>query len=192
MKNLLKPVLVIATLFVTGCAHQIQISPNLTQLEESENKSDAVVGYYIAKEEKNRKVVTPGGGGDKITYTPYKDTEAALHKVLSGKFKNVWTVASLDDKKFIEEQNISLIFIPKIVTDSSSKSLMTWPATDFTFNLTIKALDKAGNLVWDKTVTGKGHAEFKEFVKDFGLSAHRASEEAFKKLAVELNNSAKL
>ena len=78
--------------------------------------------------------------------------------------------------------------MPEIETNSSSDSLMTWPATDFSIKLTCKAIDANGELVWEKTVESAGHAEFDEFKSDFSLSARRASEQAINLLVEELNN----
>jgi hypothetical protein len=171
----------------TGCAHQIEINPDMANINQVENKSEKVVGYYIAEENKTKKVTTPGGGGDKITYQPYRDIESAFYTVLANKYKDVYSVKSLSESDFINEKGISLIFVPEIETNSSSDSLMTWPATDFTIKLTCKAMAANGELVWEKTVESAGHAEFDEFKSDFSLSARRASEQAINLLVEEFD-----
>ncbi|AWB58748.1 hypothetical protein [Colwellia sp. Arc7-D] len=188
MKIYIQSIIVLLALLVTGCAHQIEINPDMANINQAENKSEKIVGYYISDENKKKKVTSPGGGGDKITYLPYSDLESAFYTALSSKYKDVYSVKSLDESDFINEKGISLIFVPEIETNSSSDSLMTWPATDFSIKLICKAIDANGELVWEKTVESAGHAEFDEFKSDFSLSARRASEQAINLLVEELNN----
>ncbi|MFT6248177.1 MAG: hypothetical protein ACJAUY_000349 [Cognaticolwellia sp.] len=188
MKIYIQSIIVLLALLVTGCAHQIEINPDMANINQAENKSEKIVGYYISDENKKKKVTSPGGGGDKITYLPYSDLESAFYTALSSKYKDVYSVKSLDESDFINEKGISLIFVPEIETNSSSDSLMTWPATDFSIKLTCKAINANGKLVWEKTVESAGHAEFDEFKSDFSLSARRASEQAINLLVEELNN----
>jgi hypothetical protein len=188
VKIYIQSIIVLLALLVTGCAHQIEINPDMANINQAENKSEKIVGYYISDENKKKKVTSPGGGGDKITYLPYSDLESAFYTALSSKYKDVYSVKSLDESDFINEKGISLIFVPEIETNSSSDSLMTWPATDFSIKLTCKAINANGELVWEKTVESAGHAEFDEFKSDFSLSARRASEQAINLLVEELNN----
>ena len=188
MKTYIQSIVVLLALLITGCAHQIEINPDMANINQVENKSDKIVGYFISEENKKKKVTTPGGGGDKISYLPYSDLESAFYTALSNKYKDVYSVKSLDGSSFIKEKGISLIFVPEIETDSSSDSIMTWPATDFSIKLTCKAISASGDLVWEKTIESAGHAEFDEFKSDFSLSARRASEQAINLLVEELNN----
>ncbi|MEH6593943.1 MAG: hypothetical protein V7736_00170 [Colwellia polaris] len=188
MKTYIQSIVVLLALLITGCAHQIEINPDMANIKQVENKSDKIVGYFISEENKKKKVTTPGGGGDKISYLPYSDLESAFYTALSNKYKDVYSVKSLDESSFIKEKGISLIFVPEIETDSSSDSIMTWPATDFSIKLTCKAISASGDLVWEKTIESAGHAEFDEFKSDFSLSARRASEQAINLLVEELNN----
>jgi hypothetical protein len=188
VKIYIQSIIVLLALLITGCAHQIEINPDMANINQAENKSEKIVGYYISDENKKKKVTSPGGGGDKITYLPYSDLESAFYTALSSKYKDVYSVKSLDESDFINEKGISLIFVPEIETNSSSDSLMTWPATDFSIKLTCKAINANGELVWEKTVESAGHAEFDEFKSDFSLSARRASEQAINLLVEELNN----
>lgn len=180
-------------LLVSACAHNIQINPDLNTLrsETPQGKINSAVGYYISDENKQLKVTTPGGGGDKISYHPYKDSEGALNTILSDLFVDVFTIEDLNDKAFLEEKKIAYIFKPEISTNSSSDSIFTWPATDFTMNLTCEALDANGNAVWLKTVKGEGEAEFSEFAGDFGVSGRRATQDAFIKMKHEIFTSNK-
>ncbi len=187
MNILLRSLIVLVAVLATGCAHQIEINPDMEKIIQAENKSEKIVGYYISAANKAKKVTTPGGGGDKITYQPYRDIESAFYTALSSKYKDVYSVKSLSESDFIKEKSIELIFVPEIETNSSSDSMMTWPATDFTIKLTCKAMAASGELVWEKTIESSGHAEFDEFKNDFSLSARRASEQVINSLIEELN-----
>ncbi len=178
-------------IILTGCAHSIQVNPDLAKLRniESASASDKTVAYYISKENLAAEVITPGGGGDNVKYKPYADTQGALNTVLLKKFAKVYSVESLEDKAFIKEKGISYIFVPHLVTNSSSSSLVTWPPTEFTIKLECNALDENGNTVWGAIVNSTGNAKYSEFKKDFSLSARRASENAFTTFLQELDQS---
>ena len=160
--------------------------PNTDAFVESEKRINKAVGYHISAQDRQHIVKTPGGGGDKVTYTPYKDTESILFTVLSNKFKDVYLVKSLEDASFIKDNEIKLIFIPKIITNSSSESAFTWPPTKFIVDLTVKAVNAKGDVVWEKQVKKTGEAEYDEFKGDFSLSARRATEQAFIQLANDI------
>lgn len=191
MKNILRVVMAILVIFLYGCAHPYVITPELSALDRKDvtqiNKS---VGYYISPENRAKEVITPGGGGDKVQYTPYKDIEPAMQKMLSNLFTQVHILKSPDDKQFISANNIAFIFIPKAETDSSSTGTFTWPPTDFTLNLECAALDASGKTIWQKNFIGKGHAEYDEFKHDFQLAARRASLKVFSELQREINSTA--
>ena len=174
-----------------GCSHQIQLSPDLDALRgsNSSTKIDKNVGYYVSRLDKEVAVVTPGGGGDNVKYYPYKDTEAALNIILGKIFHKVYAIPSLKDKAYIAEKNISYIFKPKIRTNSRSESILTWPPTHFTMDLTCVAISPAGDTVWSKKVSAEGIAEFDEFKSNFSLSASRASEKAFKLMLKEIDSA---
>ena len=183
MKNI---TLALFIALLSRCAHQIQLTSPIDKFVESSNKLNHVVGYHISEQDRVKMVTTPGGGGDKVTYAPYKDTEIALYSVLANKFKDVYLVKSLNDSSFINEKEIKFVFIPKIITHSSSSSLFTWPPTSFTIELTTKAINSKGDTVWQTKVSETGKAEFSEFKSDFSLSARRATEQTFQKLAEQL------
>jgi hypothetical protein len=180
---------IIALVFFSGCAHNIKLTPDLAKLRsvESNSKIEKNVAYYISAEDKVKVVTTPGGGGDKVTYKPYADSESALNTVLSKVFSRVYSINSMENKSYINEKEISFIFVPTIITNSSSSSAFTWPPTDFTISLSCKAIDSEGETIWDKTLESKGNAEFSEFKSDFSLAARRASETVFVKLLEELS-----
>ena len=52
-------------------------------------------------------VVTPGGGGDKISYQPYRDIETAFYKMLTNVFGNVTKLKTPKDADAISRrQNV--------------------------------------------------------------------------------------
>lgn len=183
--------MVLAIVFVaifSGCAHKITIAPDNERINttlEIKQKSYSI-GYFI--DDINTTVITEGGGGDKVTYQPYKETESALVSVLSKHFNKVYKIENLGNKDFINKNNLKLIFTYKILTYSSSQSIFTWPPTNFIITLTCEAVDKDANIIWKDIIKDEGNAEFDEFKNDFSLSAKRASENVFKKLLIELNN----
>lgn len=187
MKQLKSFVIITAIAVLSGCAHPIKMNPNTDSFVSSGKQINASVGYHISDEDRKKIVTTPGGGGDKVTYSPYKDTETILFTVLLNKFKDVYLVKSLEDNSFIKENEIKLIFIPKIITQSSSSSAFTWPPTTFVIDLTVEALDSRGVVVWKKQIKKTGEAEFDEFKADSSLSARRAVEQAFLQLAKDID-----
>ncbi|HJW81445.1 MAG TPA: hypothetical protein VJ396_04300 [Acidiferrobacterales bacterium] len=173
---------------ITGCAHPIVISPDVSNLERNKRAQPIAknVAYYISPEARAKAVETPGGGGDKVSYFPYKDIETSFYKMLSNVFNNVTLLNSPNDVAAINKQAIKYVITPDITTDSSSPSPFTWPPTKFTMNLTCKISDASGKLVSSIVVVGEGNAEFDEFKSDFALSAKRASLDALTKMQARL------
>jgi hypothetical protein len=169
-----------------GCAHSIVITPDASKLTQVTKQSTNKVGYYISDEERARKVITPGGGGDKVEYAPYKELESGIYRVLNNVFSSVDQLKSESDKTYIADKKINFVLRPSITTNSSSSSLLTWPPTMFEVTIEIKATDSSGKVVWQDKVTGKGNAEFSEFKSDFSLAAKRASEAALVELQRKL------
>lgn len=193
MKRLYLLLLSLPLILLVGCSHPMVITPYIQNLPiENDKKVNKNVGYFISEADRTKRVTTPGGGGDEVEYSPYKDIESALHKILINVYKDAYKLNSATDTNEIKDKNISYVFIPKMVTHSSSESFLTWPPTDFSIELTTKALNDKGQQVWSNKTTGKGHAEYEEFTSDFSLSARRASEEVFKKLQKEIQSSKEL
>jgi len=182
-----------AVLLGGGCAHQINITPPLNTLDAGGvAKIDKVVGYYISSADRSKEVETPGGGGDKVKYLPYRESEPALKHVLSNLFSRVVEIPSLDDKGFISSNNVAYVFVPVIATDSASDSAFTWPPTRFTVTVDCRAVDPAGATIWQTKVSGQGYAEFSEFRHDMSLSARRASRNVFLRLQQEISAAKEL
>ena len=75
-------------LVLFGCAHPINMNPDLARIEAAGLKVvDMQVGYHISDASKAVEVTTPGGGGDKVRYFPYRDLEPGFYKALGEVFK---------------------------------------------------------------------------------------------------------
>jgi hypothetical protein len=174
----------VAMLFAAvGCAHSITITPDIGSISASGiNRIDKNVGYYISPEDLALQVVTPAGGGDKVKYFPYKESEPALKQLLSNVFREVHPLKSPGDAAFIASKNISYVFIPVITTDSSSRSSWIWPPSDFTVTLRCRATDAAGGAVWETTVAGEAHMRLPDVSRDHSLAGKEAVKNAFSEL----------
>jgi hypothetical protein len=178
-----------ALVLVTGCAHPISMAPDMKAVPESTAKIHKKVGYFISAEDLAKEVISPGGGGDKVKYLPYKDLETGLYKAFSQVFDGVVKLKSADDKASIGDQGLNLVIKPTLSTTSFSDSAFTWPPTQFTVDITCVVTDAKGTEVTRLTSQGKGAATFSEFTSDFSLSAKRASQEALAKLVRDLSAS---
>ncbi|BBB25984.1 hypothetical protein [Amphritea japonica] len=168
---------------VVGCAHPINITQLDDQADYAGDKVSKTVAYVITDAQKQEEVISAGGGGDKVSYYPYRDLEKTIRSVLGSVYDDVYAINSTTDFKAIESNNIQLIYVPVISTSSSSESMFTWPPTKFTVNLSCSVNDEKGQNVANVTVSGEGAAEFSEFKNDFGLSARRASTDLGNKFA---------
>ena len=169
---------------LSGCAHPINISPDLASLSSnsSAEKIDKKITYYFT-EDLEKEVTTPGGGGDSVKYKPYKELDIGIYKVLSDKFKNVEVL-----KKSGEKVNADYSAEITISTNSSSSSAFTWPPTLFGVNISAEFANLQSGLKEKISVSGEGRAEFSEFKSNFNLSAKRASEDVLGKLSAALSN----
>ncbi|MET0084366.1 MAG: hypothetical protein ABW079_15270 [Sedimenticola sp.] len=194
MKYLRTLLCLIAIIAITGCAHPITIGPNIENIQPHADipAIEKNAGYTIPDSLRKEAVTTPGGGGDKVTYYPYKDIETSFYKMLSNTFDDVTVLKSSDDTAAIIQHEVDYIITPHITTDSSSPSAFTWPPTDFTVHLSCIIADIEGNVIASPSVTGTGHAEYEEFKSDFSLSGKRATEDALKKMQTKLLTLPKL
>lgn len=178
-------------LLLTGCAHPISLTPDLAKIPPASSKIAKTAGYVIAETNRWREVTTPGGGGDKVRYFPYRDLEPGFRKVLSEVFDKVAKLSGPDDAA-IAAQNVSLVITPTITTTSSSSSALTWPPTSFTIELNCAVLDARGQPVTQIKSQGEGRATFDEFKHEFALAARRAAEDALENLVKALAASPEL
>jgi hypothetical protein len=176
--------IIIVAAFVSGCAHPITINPDFSKMERDATQQpiNKSVGYFIAPAVRDLPVETPGGGGDKVSYLPYRDLEPAIYKMLSNVFASVTRLAAATGDPAVQKNNLVLIVTPKITTTSSSSSALTWPPTTFGVELSLDVADATGKPVMNYKSLGEGKAEFSEFKADYALSARRASQDALLKM----------
>jgi hypothetical protein len=179
--------------FLAGCAHPINMRPDVSLIQAGgAQKINKVAGYHISDANLALEVTTPGGGGDKVRYFPYRDVEAGFYKALSETFTKVSKIANPKDTAALNAAGINLLITPEITTTSYSPSPFTWPPTQFTVTLDCQVVDASGKELTRVKVTGTGKAEFDEFKANFSLSAVRASEDALKQLMAKLRETAVL
>lgn len=170
----------------SGCAHPISLSGNASVVAGTAGtKIDRKVGLAITEDMRKREVIGPGGGGDKVSYQPYRDMETGLYVALSEVFAGVSRVTGPADPK-VQADGLHYVVTPSISSTSYSPSLLTWPPTVFTIELTCTVADAQNRRVAEVKVQGEGRAEFDEFKADTSLSARRASEDVLKKLVKAL------
>jgi hypothetical protein len=184
----------LTALLAGGCAHPINLTADAGAVANvaAASKIDRKVGLVVTDEQRKREVITPGGGGDKVSYFPYRDLEAGLYFTLANSFTSVSRISGSADPK-VAADGLTLIVVPEITTTSHSPSIVTWPPTIFTVELACTVRDAKNAVVAQFKVQGEGRAEFDEFKNDTSLSAKRASLDALKKLAKAIDdNAAKL
>jgi hypothetical protein len=167
---------------------------------------DKHVGYHISEAKRRLEVATAGGGGDKVSYLPYRDIEVGFYKALTKVFRGVSRIKNPSDTNEIHARGVSLLIVPEISTASSSSSPVTWHPTSFTVNLTCTITNSTGQPVRKLTVTGTGKMDFSEFKGDTfrvgvhatnealpnSLAAVRATNDALNKLITALSEAPEL
>lgn len=169
-----------------GCAHPVSLNSDLSRLAPPASaKLDKAIALNIPADVLTREVITPGGGGDKISYQPYRDLESGLYMALSQQFSRVTKVTSPTDPK-VAAEGLHYVLTPRVTTTSSSPSLFTWPPTQFTILIEGRIQDAQGKPVAEVRAYGDGRAEFDEFKSDFSLAAKRAAEDVLNKFVKAL------
>ncbi|RQS18979.1 hypothetical protein [Burkholderia sp. Bp8998] len=178
---------------LSGCAHEISLTGDANKIPAlSAAPLDKTVGLVITDDQLSREVITPGGGGDKVSYRPYHDLELPIYIGLGHVFKNVTKLKSAPDAATIQAKHLDYVITPTIKTTSSSPSPFTWPPTDFSVSLACTVADPSGRPVATADVTGTGHAEFSEFKRNFGLAGQLATADAVSKLQSALAKAPEL
>lgn len=175
----------IVTWLTTGCAHLISVNPDVTNKElwlTSHSLIQKNVGYYIDNETLNKEIVTAGGGGDSVRYYPYRDMDNAFSKMIASVFEKIFKLENSDNDNVIRRNNINYIIKPTLVTNSSSPSLFTWPATNFIVDLNCEIRDVSGKLIDILTVVGNGQAAASEVNSDYSIAGKRAMKDALLKM----------
>lgn len=175
-------------LLLTACAHAITIDPGPSQTSYQNKLSPKKVGYVITDADKNKQVITAGGGGDRVSYYPYRDIERSIREALKSIYTDVYAIASTSNVDTIKKDEISMIFTPIISTTSNSSSVLTWPPTDFTIDFSCSVVDATGVSITSFKVTGKGSSQFSEFsaARDGGLSGRRGAADLLEKIRQEI------
>ena len=195
MKRFIHSIFAVLTcVFLFGCAHPITMNPDLAVVTAPAGAKviDKKVAYFMPDALRTVEVTTPGGGGDKVRYFPYRDIEPGLYKALSEVFTSVTKVPSLTDTAALQANGISMLITPEITTNSSSDGAFTWPPTQFSVNLVCTITDVNRKPLQTVRVSGEGAATFGEFKSNFSLAAVRASNDALAKLAKALGESPEL
>ena len=174
------------SLVLSACAHPINIGPIETPVRNDAKLIKKNVAYVMTDENRNKLVTTDGGGGDKVSYYPYRELEKAIRDALRANYESVTVIKSVADTKAIQENNLSLIFSPEISTSSVSNSVLTWPPTQFFINLSCDVADNQAKVITQFRLSGNGSAEFSEFKSDFGLAGRRAATDLATKLQQEI------
>ncbi|QGZ54164.1 hypothetical protein [Paraburkholderia acidiphila] len=178
---------------LSGCAHEISLTGDANKIPDlSTAPLDKTVGLVITDDQLSKEVITPGGGGDKVSYHPYHDLELPMYIGLGHVFKNVTKLKSAPDAATIQAKHLDYVITPTIKTTSSSPSLLTWPPTDFSVTLACTVADPDGQTVATEDVTGTGHAEFSEFKHNLGLAGQLATVDAVSKLQSALAKAPEL
>ena len=180
-----------AAALLVACAHPISIEPNGLP-ERGEQFSAKKAAYVMSAADRQKQVTTEGGGGDKVSYFPYKDFERSLRAALAVVYSDVSVVSSASDKAAIRETGAAYIFVPEITTSSSSSSAFTWPPTSFSINVVVDVLDANAVTIAKLRVSGNGNAVWADFKGDFGLAGRRAVEDAARLLVQEIRRNDKL
>jgi hypothetical protein len=171
---------------LTACAHPIGIGPVDTPARNDSGLNPKKVAYVMTDADRAKEVITPGGGGDRVSYFPYRDLEKSIRDALRAVYADVFVVKSATDAEAIKTFGASYVFTPEITTTSSSPSPFTWPPTKFGIDLVCKVTDPEGKPLTLVRAQGNGAAEFNEFMKDFGLSGRRAATQVSEQLKQEV------
>lgn len=176
-----------------GCAHPITMNPDLEAIKTpAAGRINKKVAYHIADVSRTLEVTTPGGGGDKVRYFPYRDIEPGFYKALSEIFSSVTKIQNPKDLPTLRNSGATLLITPEITTTSFSDSVFTWPPTLFTVKLESSIMDVDGRVIKTVSVSGEGRASFDEFKGNFSLAAVRASNDALAKLIQVLSETPEL
>jgi hypothetical protein len=174
---------------LAGCAHPLIITPDMSKISRSADAQPLKknhVAYYISETAHAQQVTTPGGGGDSVTSTPYRDLETGFYKMLTNVFESVTRLKTPSDQAAISSNAVTLIITPELVVTSSSSSMLTWPPTQFGIDLECKIADASGKQFDNVKVVGHGQAEFSEFKSDVSLSGKRAMQDALSQMQKKL------
>ncbi|WP_295984770.1 hypothetical protein [uncultured Variovorax sp.] len=179
-------------LLLAGCVHPITMITETAPPRSQAYLVPKKVAYVMTDADRDLEVITPGGSGDRVSYYPYRDLEKSIRDALRAVYRDVIVLRSASDAKANEAAGVSLVFSPRIKTDSSSSSWISWPPTSFTAEVSCVVTDAAGAEVTRVRAVGNGTAEFGEFKGDFGLAARRAATRLTAHLSSEIRRNERL
>lgn len=175
----------LSALVLVGCAHPIDVAPDLSRLNASSpNRIAAKVGLHIPPDLSSLEVTTPGGGGDNVRYAPYAAIAPGFQRMLSNVFETVVPVASVAPAE--AGAALDYVMVPTVVTNSGGSNLFTWPPETFTVDIMSTIRDKNGRVVATPRVVGTATATTGERISDHGFSGRRAFEDALRKMEVAI------
>lgn len=177
---------------LAGCAHPITMITETAPPRSPAYLVPKKVAYVMTDAQRDQQVTTAGGSGDRVSYYPYRDLEKSIRDALRAVYRDVVVLRTAGDARSNEAAGVSLVFTPRIATDSSSSSWISWPPTNFTAEVACVVTDAAGAEVTRVRATGNGTAEFGEFKGDFGLAARRAATRLTAQLSSEIRKNEKL
>ncbi|HEX7866008.1 MAG TPA: hypothetical protein VF555_13735 [Variovorax sp.] len=177
---------------LAGCVHPITMITETAPQRSQAHLIQKKVAYVMTDVDRDLEVITPGGSGDRVSYYPYRDLEKSIRDALRAVYRDVVVLRTAGDAKANEAAGVSLVFSPRIKTDSGSSSLISWPPTSFTAEVSWVVTDAAGAEVTRVRAVGNGTAEFGEFKGDFGLAARRAATRLTSQLSSEIRRNEKL
>jgi hypothetical protein len=154
----------------------------------SSEKIQGTAGYYITPTMREKEVITPAGGGDRVRYTPYKDIERGFADVLDNVFAGVKPLDS-NVSPSINNNSVDYVVSLEINTDSSSASMFTWPPTWFGVSLETEIVNTETKKKTTITAKGEGNAKYSEFIRDKGIAGKKASQDALNNLQHEILES---
>ncbi|MET3393027.1 tRNA A37 threonylcarbamoyladenosine dehydratase [Variovorax sp. 1140] len=196
MQSLFRPASIalsaLLLLLLGGCVHPITMITETAPPRSQAYLVPKKVAYVMTDADRDLEVITPGGSGDRVSYYPYRDLEKSIRDALRAVYRDVVVLRSAGDAKANEAAGVSLVFSPRIKTDSSSSSWISWPPTSFTAEVSCVVTDAAGTELTRVRAVGNGAAEFGEFKGDFGLAARRAATRLTAQLSSEIRRNEKL
>lgn len=176
----------VVLLSFTACVHDITVAPELSKVTKIRPVTIfATVAYYIPPDRYKQQVETPGGNNDTLRYSPYKQSEDALKKVLENVYTKVYKINALDDPK-IQSKHIQFIFVPHIETMSASNSNVDWQPKRFNYILRVEVLKANSETLFVTYALGKGIANFGNYMRNDTYAVEVASRSAFLQFQDEL------
>ena len=114
-------IIVSLALILSACTHPITINPVSTPQQTGSNLfSTKIAAYVMTDADRSSQVTAPGGGGDKVSYFPYKDLEKGVRDVLKSLYSDVVLVNSPKNLEAIKQDGIAFVYSLNILTSSSS------------------------------------------------------------------------